>query len=105
MLRLCSYSSLLGSKIVKQSGYKARGSSEGAQDAVFRREITYGICPILTLRATRHLFRSDDGLIDACGDSRLAEGVAIQGAVSSLAPDLELGLAPENKVSTLDDIF
>ncbi len=45
------------------------------------------------------------GLIDACGDSRLAEGVAIKGAANSLAPDLELGLAPENKVSTLDNIF
>jgi hypothetical protein len=31
--------------------------------------------------------------------------VAIKGAINSLAPDLELGLAPENKVSTLDDIF
>jgi hypothetical protein len=33
------------------------------------------------------------------------EGVAIKGAINSLAPDLELELAPENKVSTLDDIF
>jgi hypothetical protein len=31
--------------------------------------------------------------------------VAIKGAINSLAPDFELGLAPENKVSTLDDIF
>ena len=31
--------------------------------------------------------------------------MAIKGAINSLAPDLELGLAPENKVSTLDDIF
>jgi len=60
---------------------------------------------MLTLRATRHLFRSDDGDIDACGDLRPAKSVAIQGAISSPAPDLESGLAPENKVSTLDDIF
>lgn len=31
--------------------------------------------------------------------------MAIKGAINSHAPDLELGLAPENKVSTLDDIF
>ena len=31
--------------------------------------------------------------------------MAIKGAINSLAPDLELGFAPENKVSTLDDIF
>jgi len=60
---------------------------------------------MLTLRLTRHPFRSDDGHIEACGDSRIAEGVAIKGAINSHAPDLELGLAPENKVSTLDDIF
>ncbi|MDA8627450.1 hypothetical protein OAV48_01820 [bacterium] len=60
---------------------------------------------MLTLRSTRHPFRSDDGHIEACGDSRIAEGVAIKGAINSLAPDFELGLAPENKVSTLDDIF
>jgi len=55
---------------------------------------------MLTLRSTRHPFRSDDGHIEACGDSRIAEGVAIKGAINSLAPD-----SPENKVSTLDDIF
>ena len=60
---------------------------------------------MLTLRLTRHPFRSEDGHIEACGDSRIAEGVAIKGAINSLAPDFELGLAPENKVSTLDDIF
>ena len=38
-------------------------------------------------------------------EKRLPEGVAIKGAINSHAPDLELGLAPENKVSTLDDIF
>ena len=31
--------------------------------------------------------------------------MAIKGAINALAPDFELGLAPENKVSTLDDIF
>ena len=60
---------------------------------------------MLTLRSTRHPFRSNYGDIEACGNSRLAEGVAIKGAINALAPDLELGLAPENKVSTLDDIF
>jgi hypothetical protein len=60
---------------------------------------------MLTLRSTRHPFRSNYGDIEACGNSRLAEGVAIKGAINSLAPDFELGLAPENKVSTLDDIF
>ena len=29
----------------------------------------------------------------------------LKGAINALAPDFELGLAPENKVSTLDDIF
>ena len=60
---------------------------------------------MLTLRSTRHPFRSNYGDIEACGNSRLAEGVAIKGAINALAPDFELGLAPENKVSTLDDIF
>ena len=59
----------------------------------------------MTLRSTRHPFRSNYGDIEACGNSRLAEGVAIKGAINALAPDLELGLAPENKVITLDDIF
>ena len=74
---LCSYPSLLVFKIAKQSLCKFRGISEGAQDAVYRREITHGICRMLTLRATRHLFRLDDGNIDACGDLRLAKSVAI----------------------------
>ena len=60
---------------------------------------------MLTLRSTRHPFRSNYGDIEACGNSRLAEGVAIKGAINSLAPDFEFGLARKNKVSTLDDIF
>jgi hypothetical protein len=52
---------------------------------------------MLTLRAMRHPFRSDDGHIDACGDSRLAKGMAVKGAINSLDLIFSWGLRQKIK--------